>query len=238
MDIRAPTHELTRAHAVLRTRRRVADAKPDWALSPAGLASLRGRGGQADREEGRVQPETEAEGRVDPARMQGWGAQDEADLDAPLGVVETDPQLAAAFAAVDAANANDRMLAGESRPCLGAGSAGLRSRLGRGRASRRLARRRRATARLPPTLAAAIAADAWGAIEPLQQTPWLGRLLAAALLRARGQDPLAPAVPACRAEGDPARAPAGPRRRGATRRAARGDHGSGSGRAQRPRPLA
>src|ERR1700730_607734 len=50
MDIRAPTHELTRAHAVLRARRRIADAKPDWALSPAGLAGLRGRGGQTDGE--------------------------------------------------------------------------------------------------------------------------------------------------------------------------------------------
>ena len=48
MDIRAPTHELTRAHAVLRTRRRIAAAKPDWALSAAGLASLRGRGGQGE----------------------------------------------------------------------------------------------------------------------------------------------------------------------------------------------
>ena len=57
MDIRAPTHELTRAHAVLRTRRRIADAKPDWALSPAGLAGLRGRGEQGDREEGKGQPE-------------------------------------------------------------------------------------------------------------------------------------------------------------------------------------
>ena len=45
MDIRAPTHELTRAHAILRARRRVADAAPGWALSPAGLAALRGRGG-------------------------------------------------------------------------------------------------------------------------------------------------------------------------------------------------
>ena len=53
MDIRAPTHELTRAHAVLRIRRRVAEAKPDWPLSPAGLASLRGRGGQGDGEEGK-----------------------------------------------------------------------------------------------------------------------------------------------------------------------------------------
>src|SRR5260370_28035622 len=52
MDIRAPTHELTPARAVLRTRRRIAAAKPDWALSVTGLASLRGRGGPSDREAG------------------------------------------------------------------------------------------------------------------------------------------------------------------------------------------
>ena len=43
------------------------------------------------------------------------------------------------------------------------------------------------TRTLPPTLAAAIAADAWDTIAPLQHTPWLGRLLAAALLRARAK---------------------------------------------------
>ena len=53
MDIRAPTHELTRAHAVLRTRRRIAEAKPDWTLSAAGLAGLRGRAGQGERGHGR-----------------------------------------------------------------------------------------------------------------------------------------------------------------------------------------
>nr|WP_041359475.1 hypothetical protein [Nitrobacter hamburgensis] len=57
MDVRAPTFELTRAHAVLRTRRRIADGKPDWALSPAGLAGLRGRGGEGDGVEGRSEPE-------------------------------------------------------------------------------------------------------------------------------------------------------------------------------------
>ena len=51
MDVRTPTHELTRAHTLLRARRRIADAKPDWALSVAGLTSLRGRGGRG-REEG------------------------------------------------------------------------------------------------------------------------------------------------------------------------------------------
>src|SRR3954470_8790769 len=40
MDQRAPTHELTRAHAVLRTRRRIAAAEPFWATSPLGLAAL------------------------------------------------------------------------------------------------------------------------------------------------------------------------------------------------------
>src|SRR3954465_5595832 len=46
MDLRAPTHDLTRAHAVLRTRRRIAAADPSWATSPAGLAVLsQGRAG-------------------------------------------------------------------------------------------------------------------------------------------------------------------------------------------------
>src|SRR5829696_2256040 len=40
MDLRAPTHELTRAHAVLRTRRRIAAAEPGWAPSPSGLTAL------------------------------------------------------------------------------------------------------------------------------------------------------------------------------------------------------
>src|SRR3954464_13754677 len=44
MDLRAPTHDLTRAHTVLRTRRRIARAEPGGAPSPAGLAALsRGR---------------------------------------------------------------------------------------------------------------------------------------------------------------------------------------------------
>jgi hypothetical protein len=44
MDQRAPTHELTRAHAVLRTRRRIAANDPGWATSSSGLATLsRGR---------------------------------------------------------------------------------------------------------------------------------------------------------------------------------------------------
>ena len=44
MDIRSPTHEVTRAQAVLRARRKIAAGAPDWALSPGGLKILRGVG--------------------------------------------------------------------------------------------------------------------------------------------------------------------------------------------------
>ena len=90
MDVRTPSHELTRAHAVLRARRRIAEAKPDWALSAAGLAGLRGRGGQGEWEAGRGN------------RKEGDGSfggddedadQDAANLDPPLGIIDTDPQL-------------------------------------------------------------------------------------------------------------------------------------------------
>src|SRR3954447_1585070 len=40
MDQRAPTHELTRAHAMLRARRGIAAADPGWATSPSGLTVL------------------------------------------------------------------------------------------------------------------------------------------------------------------------------------------------------
>ena len=182
MDVRTPTHELTRAHAVLRARRRIAEAKPDWALSDAGLAGLRG---QDEREE------KKGNGKNDEGSFGGGneGAErDEVDLDAPRGDIDTDPHLAAAFAAVDAANARaERRLADETRsrperdPLIYDPDWDEDGRLDHWRAVVHQTRG------LPPTLAAAIAADAWGAIEPLEHMPWLGRLLAAALLRDRGK---------------------------------------------------
>ena len=40
-DTRTPTHELTIARDVLRTRRRIAAQSPDWALSTEGIRTLR-----------------------------------------------------------------------------------------------------------------------------------------------------------------------------------------------------
>ena len=113
MDVRTPTHELTRAHAVLCTRRRIAEAKPDWALSAAGLAGLRGRGEREEGREGRYRKE--GEGRLRRA-MQRMRSGTRRIAMAPLGVIDTDPHLTAAFAAVDAANARaERSLADETR---------------------------------------------------------------------------------------------------------------------------
>lgn len=46
-DIRTPTHELTIARDVLKTRRRIAAQAAGWALSPDGLRNLRGRAAEA-----------------------------------------------------------------------------------------------------------------------------------------------------------------------------------------------
>jgi len=190
MDVRAPTHELTRAHTVLRARRRIAAADPDWALSATGLLRLRGRGGEAG-QEGR----TESDGKRDRKQERSENlSEDESEepheLKRPPDAAEPDARLAAAIAALDAANAKaKKALADEA-------SGPTRRAMERDPlvydldwdederldAWRAVVGRTRA---LPATLAAAIAADAWTAIEPLQHIPWLGRLLAAALMRER-----------------------------------------------------
>jgi hypothetical protein len=178
MDVRTPTHELTRAHAVLRARRRIADAKPEWALSAAGLDGLRGRGGRGERNE-----------KLDDQIERG---DDNADIGETPLVAATDDRLADVFSAVDAAIAQtDRALAGEATtkarqlpeqdPLVYDLDWDEDERMNEWRAV--VAE----TRMLPPTLAAAIAAEGWTAIEPLQHSHWLGRLLAGALMRARGK---------------------------------------------------
>jgi len=178
MDIRAPTHELTRAHAVLRARRRIAATDPHWALSPGGLASL--RVGQAADE-----PASGRGGDIQPGHADG-----DEDQRPDLNLIPESDPLSELFAAVDAAIASsDRVLAGggdarrraERDPLVYDLDWDEDTRLAEWRAV--LDR----TRGLPPTLAAATAALAWSDIMPLQHVPWLGRLLAAALLRERGK---------------------------------------------------
>ena len=101
-DVRHPTHDLVRAHAALRARRRIVAAEPDWAFSDAGLAGLRGRD---------CEPGT-GEDAAAVAKTGRAGGLDDSDDDETLDGFdlandpgEDDPLFADAFAAVDAAMA-------------------------------------------------------------------------------------------------------------------------------------
>jgi len=78
---------LTRAQAVLRARRRIAGAAPDWALSPDGLMALRGDG-----ERGTV------------GAKRGGEGDDQGDDDAP-GLPGDAGPLAGELAAIDSSAA-------------------------------------------------------------------------------------------------------------------------------------
>jgi hypothetical protein len=184
-DIRAPSHELTIARDVLRARRRIAAQPPGWALSPDGLRSLRGHDVVAGAPAASDSANSGAkDGMVVDRDSVGAGEGERDGLDA------ADP-LAVAFAAIDAAVArSETALAGAQSP-------------GRHRVQdrdpfiydldwdedERLAEWRTVLDEidgLPSVLRTIIVLDAWNTLQVLQHAPWLGRLLAASLLRQAG----------------------------------------------------
>jgi hypothetical protein len=174
MDLRTPTHDLTRAHVVLRARRRVAAAEPGWATSPSGLAAL-SRGREEGDDAAVLAREPAPPDETDDERKGEGGFDDEA--------------FAAALAAVDALlERSNRVLAGAT-PARAQDPLALVYDLDWDEGARLDAWRRVVdhTRHLPPLLAAALAFDAWQTIEPLQHRPWLGALVVSGLLRARGK---------------------------------------------------
>lgn len=177
MDIRTPTHELTRAHAVLRTRRRIVSQKPDWAFGREGLRELTGRGGQMP--------------AVGPKSREGEGA---SAIEADGRDDGEDDLLAEEFAEIDA------LLARSSKILSGADIPARKEETSRRDRpdliydldwdeDARLAEWQDVIARtrdLPVVLRGAILLEAWSDIEVLQHAIWLGPLLVAALLRQEG----------------------------------------------------
>lgn len=174
MDLRAPTHELTRAHAVLRARRRIENF-------PTGACFARWRNALLGQDQEEARQEV------------GGGAES---VEAPLPPSDDDA-LAAEFSAIDAAIArSSRLLAnGAAAPPAIRRAADddpvhaliydpdhdEQALFAHWRA------RVEATAELPPTLAAAVALEAWRDISPAEHESWLGPLLVADLLRSRGK---------------------------------------------------
>ncbi len=172
MDARTPTHELTIAHALLRTRRRLWQAEPGWGLDPAGIAALRGSG-----ETGGSEASTTT---ADPAESE-TGAEDAFSLE---------------MAAIDAVLArSDRLLeetkgrAPETKAAVDHDPLGL-IHDDEWDESERLREWRSVIGDadgMPPALGAAVLYDAWERLEPLRRQHWLGGLLTASYLRSRGK---------------------------------------------------
>jgi hypothetical protein len=173
MGIRAPTHELTIAHDVLRTRRRILDHAPGWAISADGLKRLRGRAGDAEPVTANIEPAAETEF-------------EEADPD-------QDP-LADYLAEVDAALARSEAAISNALRPAEAAPAPLRERdplvyepdWDEDERLEEWSQVLGDSIGLPAVLRAALVIDAWNGLQVLQHAPWMGRLLAASLLRAEG----------------------------------------------------
>lgn len=195
MDVRSPTHEITRAAAILNERRRLARREPDEVLSPR---AVRQRLSLAEPQ----QPEgskrrggaPSATNRLSAPWERGYlGADDdEGPIDTDDVDIDDTPEHAAdpAFAEIDALLARTRktldswndLSSDEGRKSLTLRDPGYDA---AGRCERWLAVLEEGRG-LPAALAGALALDAWLALEPSERAGELGFALAATVLRRRG----------------------------------------------------
>ncbi len=173
-DARTPTHELTIAHSVLRSRRQIAGHDPEWALSSAGLTRLRG-----EAREGEAAPPAQPAPSV---ASQGEAEEETEPDDVSDEFAEIDALLSRSSALIDdVLNKGPAQKPSRDRdPLVYDADWDEDARLDEWFDVLR------AAADLPPVLKAAIALDSWNQLQVLQHRTELGRQLVASLLRQEG----------------------------------------------------